>query len=482
MKRGALIALIALGLGGCASQRAALPETARLPAEVEVVRSGDRWIADYRFDRDAPAWVLARSPLARVSGKPWRPESWTIETPGVRLERRGWYDALVADAGSVPRNVRVRFTPFSKDIETDYDPALVFTDGSVALFDQQFKIFPVASVEEVATLPIDYSTIPATETATRVTFRDAAGRVLHGGRRQQSVTFDDAGTYVMFGPAKPIVTREMATIIDPELPGWLRTFLARSTPDLLARFAAELGPPPPGPAPTVMVSWNGPTAGLQSMGGSVLPGLVVMTFEGVGVIAENAEMRHKARAFIAHESAHFWLGQAVAYQFARDAWIMEGGADLLAIRAVAAIDSTYDARAELQRAVDECVTHLAGGSVSSAHERSAPRAHYGCGTLFGLVAEAASGKTFADYMRPLIDANREDKVLTRGEWLQALDVASGDPALSRDIARLLDEPSPDPKAAIASLLARAGVPYEIVEGSPRLLPENDRAERTALRP
>ena len=461
MRWGALAGLAAL-FGATAS--AAAP----LPAEVEVVRDGDRWTAEYRFDREAPAWVLARSPLARVSAKPWRPESWTVETPGVRLERRGWYDVLVADDGSVPPRVRVRFTPFGKDIETDYDPALIFTDGSVALFDQQFKIFPVASVNEVAKLPVDYSTIPATATATRVTFRDGSGRVLHGGKRHRSVTLDDAGSYVLFGRARPIVTKAMATIIDPQLPEWLRSFLSRSTPEVLARFAGTLGAPPPGPAPTVMVSWNGPSRGVTSMGGSVLPGLVVMTFEGEGVLTENRDLRNQARWFIAHESAHFWLGQAVSYEYSRDAWITEGGADLLAIRTVAALDPSYDARAELQRAVDECVKHLAGGGVASAQERNAHRAYYGCGTVFGLAAEGVSGKSFADYMRPLIDANRADNVLTRGEWLAALESAGG-AAVSSKVAALIDHRPADPKAAITELFTAAGVPHKLApDGTPLL--------------
>jgi hypothetical protein len=468
MRKGVLAVLLAAALGGCVARPTPVDTAARLPAEVEVVRDGDRWTAEYRFDREAPAWVLARSPLARVSGKPWRPESWTVDTPGVRLERHGWYDVLVADNGPVPATVRVRFTPFAKDIETDYDPALVFTDGSVALFDQQFKIFPAASVEEVAKLPIDYSTVPATAAATRVTFRDSSGRVLHGGKRQSSVTLDDAGTYVLFGPARPISTKAMSTIIDPQLPEWLRSFLSRSTPEVLARFAETLGDPPPGPAPTVMVSWNGPSRGLTSMGGSVLPGLVVMTFEGEGVLAENQEMRNQARWFIAHESAHFWLGQAVAYEFARDAWIMEGGADLLAIRAVAALDPAYDARAALQRAVDECVSLTAGRGVASAHERSEPRAHYACGAVFGHAAEAVSGTSFADYVRPLIDANRADKVLTRGEWLAALEAAGGG-AVTGKITALLDTGAADPKVAMASLLAAAGVPHTIAaDGRPLL--------------
>ncbi|MFN3389940.1 MAG: hypothetical protein ACK40O_13540, partial [Allosphingosinicella sp.] len=415
------------------------------------------WTADFRFPRDAAVWAFARSDLARVSNQPWRPESWTVETPGVRLERQGWYDVLVAaDGGPVPRNVRIRFTPFAEDIETGYDAALVFTDGSVALFDQQFKAFPAASPAEVAALPLDAGQVPAAAQATRVTFRDAGGRVLHAGRRHASVTLDDAGTYVLFGPAEPIVTDAIAAIVDPGLPGWLGDFLDVQTPLILGRYAAALGPPP-GPKPTLMASWGGPVGGPGhvSTGGSVLPGLVVMTFMGEGLLEEQPPVRDQTRWFIAHEGAHFWLGQAVMYESPRDAWITEGGADLLAIRTVAAIDPAYDARAALQRLLDECLKLSAGGPLSSAQERGAHRAFYGCGAMFGLAAEASSGKSFPAWIRPLIDANRADGVLSRAEWLAAL----GDPALRQAVLALLDTGAADPARAYAALFARAGVPH-----------------------
>jgi hypothetical protein len=429
-------------------------------AEVEVVRDGGKWTADFRFPRAAPVWAFARSDLARVSGKPWRPESWKIETPGVRLERRGWYDVLVAeDGGSVPRRVSIRFTPFAEDIETGYDAALVFTDGSVALFDQQFKIFPMASAAEVAALPIDAGSVPAAAQATRVTFRDAGGRVLHAGRRLPAVTLEDAGTYVLFGPAKPIVTDAMATIVDPQLPGWLRSFLNAQTPLILGRYAEALGPAP-GTKPTVMASWGGPASGVTSTSGSVLPGLVVMTFLGEGLLKEVPAVRDQARWFIAHEGAHFWLGQAVRYEGPRDSWITEGGAELLAIRTVGSLDPAYDAAAALQRLLDECLKLSAGHPLSTAQERGAHRAFYGCGAMFGLVAEAASGKGFSAWLRPLIDANRADGVLSRSDWLAALE-AAGDPALSRAVVELLDRGSEEPAKAYSALFARAGVPHAL---------------------
>ena len=73
-----------------------------------------------------------------------------------------------------------------------------------------------------------------------------------------------------------------------------------------------------------------------------------MTYEGSGMLEETDAQRHEGLWFIAHEAAHFWLGQTVAYEYARDAWITEGGAELLALRAVADTDPDYDPRIPTQ--------------------------------------------------------------------------------------------------------------------------------------
>ena len=465
MIRGLLAALLSVWAG-----TPVLAQEDPIPVEVSVRRDGEVWTAEFRFLEAAGVWAFTHSALTRVGERPWRPQSWTVETPGVRLERHGYYDVLVADDDRpVPRSVRVRFTPFPGDLLGEYDPALIFTDGSVALYSEQFDAVPLASTAAAARLPIDLSTANIPFSRTRVTFRDANGQVLNAGRRRAAVTLDDdAGTYVLFGPAQTIVTDDMAAIIDPQLPSWIRETLGRSVPDILARYAAALGPAPP-PKPTIMVSWAGPTAGMTSMGGSVLPGLVVMAYEGTGVLQESPQGRAFGLWFIAHESAHFWLGNTVRYEFARDGWITEGGADLLAFRTVAAVDPGFNARGALNDLIAECVSLSRGRGIATAQERNEQRAYYACGAVFALVAEAASGRPFIAFVRDLIDTNREDGVVTRAEWLAMLDRVSDDRTLSRDIGVMLDRGAEDPKAAIASLFTRAGVAFARGEdGMPRL--------------
>ena len=58
------------------------------PAPQTVTRDGDHLNIDYRFGRDVPVWAFQDSALEQDSRQPWRPRQWTVETPGVVMERQ----------------------------------------------------------------------------------------------------------------------------------------------------------------------------------------------------------------------------------------------------------------------------------------------------------------------------------------------------------------------------------------------------------
>jgi hypothetical protein len=203
MRRAVRAGLIgaALLLGG---PTGAQPErTEPLHAQVAVERNRAEWTADFAFGKDSPVWAFHASGLTRVGSRSWRAASWTVETPGVRLERRGFYDALVAERGTVPRRVRIRFRPFGEDLLSNYDPALIFTDGGVALFSDQFDLFPVSSAATTEKLPLQLASGDVEPGLTSVTFRDRHGRILHQGQRKRTVTLTNGRAYVLFGGGAP---------------------------------------------------------------------------------------------------------------------------------------------------------------------------------------------------------------------------------------------------------------------------------------
>ena len=448
---GAALAAVMLSAVSAGAQA---PET---PVEAVVRHEAGAWSLDLTLDRDAPVWVFGESePLS--DGRGWRVHQWTVETPGVVLETVGARDVLRGlDGGPVPRRVRLRMEPRFVDLQANYDPVLMFSNGAVAWYSEVFHLIPLHGLDELAGLPRDLG--PRAEAGpARTVWSDADGPVLAQGQRLTDPDSTRVGTYVLFGPAEVVPGEAMSTVIDPGLPEWISAELADYAPRVAGRYADRLGP---GGAtiPTVMMSWGGAGDTGYSMAGSVLPNLIVMAFSGEETLQPSADVRNLARWFIGHESAHFWLGQTVRYATPEDSWITEGGADLMAIRAMQAIDPAFDGPARLQAAADECIGY-ADQPVSTSVDRGEFRAHYACGAVFALVAEAAqrraTGGDWFDFLRTLIDANREDQVLTRAEWLDQLDAVSGDPSLRADMEMLLDRGAEDPAAVVAGLLERTG--------------------------
>ena len=90
--RGLLFAVMLLfGAAQAVAQPAA--------SDVQVVRDGSRWTADYRLAAKAPVWIFRKSVLPRESKQSWRIGTVEVLTPGVRLERLGHYDALASADG-----------------------------------------------------------------------------------------------------------------------------------------------------------------------------------------------------------------------------------------------------------------------------------------------------------------------------------------------------------------------------------------------
>lgn len=461
-------AALAVAVGLSAAPAVARAETPEVIASVAVTRDGERWTVDYDLALGRPAFAFVVSALSREGRRPWRPGRWTVTTPGVEIARIGNYDVLKStDGRDLPRRIRILMRPLGGDLEAEYAPSLVFTDGAVALFSEQFDLIPLEAAEAARGLPTDLNGVELPGGLTQVTWRDRAGPVLFRGERQVSVTATDAETYVLFGRADLAQGKAIATVVDPNLPVWLRDELEGFTPQVMDYYAAHVGPRR-GERPTVMVSWSGPTDNRSSMAGSVLPNLIVIDFEGEGILDASPEVLARARWFLGHEAAHFWLGsQGLRYEVARDAWITEGGADLMAVRALSAMDPAYDAREELQREVDDCIDLTTGKSMVTAGERGELRTNYACGAVFWLVMEAVAEKDVFGVLADLI-ADNPDGVLTRQEWLDHLDLVSNDMSLSYDLDRLLDHGAADPAILIGSLFRRAGVDFQMVAGQPEL--------------
>ncbi len=438
-----LIAGFALGL------QPAVAKDAAEPVKVEVTRHDGVWSARFTFPESAAHWAFQRSSLQRITQQPWRQESWRIATPGVRLERIGEFEVLVADGEAVPTQVEMQFTPFAKDLMADYDPAMVFSNGTVGLYTGHFFTFPIHERADLEALsrPRDYpSQIVLTD--------EGDAQLLYNGQRWNSVTTANEA-YVLFGEAALVESALVATIFDPGLPAWLSEAMPGFNERTFAYYTSRLGEHTQA-RPTILASWAGPTPELMSMGGSVTGNMVAMRLEGEGLLEPRTEALERIEWFVAHEAAHFWLGQTVSHDDRRNAWISEGGADLMALRLM--LRQPLPAESEMFEAIpnarQDCARSLADGGVQQAGDRLDHRANYACGMIFALAVEQAGkerGEDFFDFVALLASRYREQGIGS-DEWLDsARDFGMAESDLLH-IRALLHHGAKDGEAALARLL------------------------------
>ena len=456
--------LIAIAALITVTSPAAAEETRESPVhDVVIVPAGeDRMEATFHFSSDSPVWIFRRSAVTMNGEQPWRPQSWTVETPGVELRRIGQFDAFVASKGGpVPREVKVSFTPFAELLIADYSPAIRLSDGSVAYFSGHFDMRPAPSIKAVAALGKDYSVLPAYEGGpAEFIFRAASPdeRFLYDGSRHEEVALDGAH-YVIYGPVEPVVDENISAMIDDGVPAWLRGQLKADIPALMALYAQRLGERA-GDRPSLLVSWKGPTPSMFSLGGSVINGMILMQMEGEGLIQESDVAYFQVRQFFAHEASHFWLGDTVRYEAPGEAWIMEGGSDLLAQRAAEILSPGYESREALNTALNNCAVLAKDGPLKTAPERNGQDAFYACGAIFSLVVEAAAkqhdGDFFAFWHR-ILDDRREEGFVTLSQWFDAARIAGVSEDAIRIMARFHETGPKDPAAELSALLGTVGI-------------------------
>jgi len=456
-----VIALLLVTFAGAAPAASPAPPKG---VSVTVTRGeGDEWIADYTFDQASPVWFFPRSGVDE-KGQPWRLQSWTVETPGVRMVRAGRYDVLAANAGSLTR-VRIRMKLYTEQPEAEYAPVLRFSDGGLAFFSDQFFLVPVTSLAAARGLSVDLNGVSTSETPVTLILNDPGHRLLLRGKPlKDRATFalESGNTYIYTGNAPVIDTPGFSGVLDSGLPVWVKDELRDFTPRLMALYREKLGIPAVG-KPMAFVAWGGTTIEGVSLGGGVVDGMVVMQIRGQRVLGKSPEVLSWMRWFIGHESAHFWMGQTLHYERVSEGWITEGAADFLATRALQQLVPDYDPKNDLRDAMHDCLRMIGPmEALSKSEERLEPRANYGCGALLLLAAESANRRhdPRADaftFVRGLIDSNRGDTVINTREWLERFKLATGDAALTAEVRAFIMTGVPDPKAFWRRLFAATGV-------------------------
>lgn len=272
--------------------------------------AADTWEADYRFDEPVSALTFDGA------GVPFRAEAWRPLDKGVTLQAGGDSDTLRA-AGQPRRDWRIAISLFKPWSHQNYVPMDRQTDGGTALYlgffagraQQGDTVRDVALGVELLGLKGETTLLPA---------------------RAQT----DPGLYVYFGPQTPSPNGAIRTVLDPATPEWIRAAMSDTAARVAAVYARAFERAPAEPL-TVIVGAAGLDEPGYSIKGGALPGQLVFTLAGQDLRQDTPAGRARLQKMVAHELAHVWQGLVARGGIGEgEAWVHEGGAEALALRAL----------------------------------------------------------------------------------------------------------------------------------------------------
>lgn len=347
--------------------------------DVTAAADGD-WTISYVLPAPASALTFARSPDAS------RGEDWTapdgfeiVRIDGVEIARRVDGEAFSSVAFGVP--------PRYRELPKDYAPFMPYGDGG--------RLFYTGRLFACAGECPDDATW-----AMRLVAPDGQGVLLDGRRLTGEASWTDSGQgrNVYVGEAEPVVSGDVAAVIDAALPTRIRDQLETQLPRFMTYFTQKLGRL--NYRPMLFASYDAsPHDGRSGRQGGTLPGQVFVHFYGDAWPEKIVEpgLADELAWFFAHEAGHMYQQDAWATGAAH-AWIHEGAAEAfaaLALRAdgVASADAVAEKIAGSER---ECAAITADRSVREAIEAGDFHAAYTCGLVIALAIDAAVRKAAPD--------------------------------------------------------------------------------------
>ena len=211
-----------------ADRRRRPPARRRQPVRVDRRRAAETLSSPNSTLREVGAGLgLLPSSPAASDKQSWRQQSWQVLTPGVRLERRGKFDALVGAGGRpVPRDVRVRLTPFTRRPRRRLCPrASAGREQRRALRRPFRRLLGQSTSDTLDTLPLGRRPRPSRRHRLQRAFRGRDLR-LAGRRRRLSRRPQRRHLRPVRSPARGRERSGVATVIDSDLPNWIADDLA----------------------------------------------------------------------------------------------------------------------------------------------------------------------------------------------------------------------------------------------------------------
>jgi hypothetical protein len=306
----------------------------------------DLWRVDYRF-----AQAVTAVKLHSIGA--FRKQEWKVLTPGMGMTSGPDFD-VIASKGKPFKAASVQIRTFDGWSPKEYVSFNRFGDGGTSVYLGHLQ-GDVEQGNKTVSMRTDFN---LSGLAQENVIAPPANRLKPG----------DARGYAYFGPAQAVLAGAVKVVIDPRAPQWLRETIL----DVGAKTAGyyekayqrklkdEL---------VIMVSLgNVESSGFSIKGGAILgAGQVSYLVEGKQVLLDHPKLREYTTKTVAHEMAHIWqlaisrggLGDD------QEPWIHEGGAEAMALDALAQTDLFSEDAVKAYRAKQTATCEKLGGAVDS---------------------------------------------------------------------------------------------------------------------
>lgn len=288
---------------------AAAPEPLQARLRLHHV-AADTWEADYHFDQPVSAFEFDGA------GVPFRADAWRPLDRGVTLAAGDSTDTL-RSRGKPRPDWRVAVSLYRPWSHRNYVPMDRQTDGGTSLYLGFFAGRALIGGE-------------ARDVNLRIELQGLDGETVLLPARAQV----DPSLYVYFGPQLPAPSGDIRTVLDPATPAWIRAAMSDTAARVSAVYAKAFARAPVEPL-TVLVGAAGLEEPGYSIKGGALPGQLVFTLAGRDLKQDRPAGRARLQKMVAHELAHVWQSLVARGGIGEgEAWVHEGGAEALALRAL----------------------------------------------------------------------------------------------------------------------------------------------------
>ncbi|WP_342120133.1 hypothetical protein [Pseudoduganella sp. OTU4001] len=283
---------------------AAEPSGAMASIEVRHV-APETWRVEYRFPK-----AVKEIRLDAVGD--FRQKAWRVRSPGLKLAAGEKVDVI--SAGGKPfKAASIEITRYDGRPEKNYAPFNRFSDGGTAMYLGHLQGEAMRADIRLAGLQQENVIAPP------------QNRQKPGGERG----------YAYFGPAQAVQADAVQVLVDPKTPDWARETLLDAGAKV-AQYYEKAYQRPLQEKLFITVSIGGFEGPGISMNGGAVLGQLAYHFSGAQMIGDHPKKREMLARLVAHEMAHIWQMSTTRGGVGEsDPWIHEGGAEAMALDAVA---------------------------------------------------------------------------------------------------------------------------------------------------